>query len=189
MNLRHTLLLIGAQHPAWSSNPDDQLVRIFNEVTALAREELGAEGDNDDQKADWCSDEADKHNPPFSIIDSLTAQFGLTDIPPSDDGKVIAGFTGFVVPPSYIGSYNRVALSVTGRVTIAPGDTHALYASFSSIDDSGMTIHCPHETKEKALKRLAAFRTKVEEWHPFMPPEFSEWEAWARENGVTAELW
>lgn len=52
--------MIGAQHPAWSANPNDQLVRIFNDVTELAREAVGAKGKSDDQKADWCSRELEK---------------------------------------------------------------------------------------------------------------------------------
>jgi hypothetical protein len=129
---------------------------------------------------------------PYDTIHKLTAMFGLTDIEPSEDGKIVAGFKGFVVPPNYINSYNEVALHVQGRVTVAPpkdSGLFGLYASFTSIDDSGMTIHSPHESKEKALKRLEAFRAKVEEWHPFMPPEFSEWEEWAQQNGVTADKW
>ena len=123
----------------------------------------------------------------FKGIEEITKMFDLSDIPASDDG-VIAGFEGFVVPPSYISSYNQVALSVRGWVIIAPGELFGLYASFSSIDDSGMTIHSPHESKEKALKRLAAFRVKVEEWHPFMPPSLDEWYEWAQLNGVTVDL-
>lgn len=57
---RLTLCLIGAQHPAWSSDPDDKLVRIFNEVTDLARTAIGAVGADDDAKADWCGAEAAK---------------------------------------------------------------------------------------------------------------------------------
>jgi hypothetical protein len=56
---RKTLLKIGAQHPAWNANPNDNLVRIFNTVTAMAREAVGAVGENDDAKADWCEREAD----------------------------------------------------------------------------------------------------------------------------------
>lgn len=54
---RETLLQIGAQHPAWSATPNDKLVQIFNDVTALARESVGAIGLNDDEEADWCSKE------------------------------------------------------------------------------------------------------------------------------------
>jgi hypothetical protein len=57
---REALLTIGAQHPAWSANPNDNLVRIFNEVTKLARKTVGARGRSDDQKADWCSRELEK---------------------------------------------------------------------------------------------------------------------------------
>jgi len=57
---RKALLMIGAQHPAWSSKPNDQLVRIFNQVTELAREAVNAKGKDDDQKADWCSRELEK---------------------------------------------------------------------------------------------------------------------------------
>ena len=56
---RQTLLLIGAQHPASSSNPDDKLVQIFNQLTTLARAALGAVGDDEDDKADWCSAQAE----------------------------------------------------------------------------------------------------------------------------------
>lgn len=58
---RKALLHIGAQHPAWSSDPDDKLVRIFNDVTKHAREAVGAKGKTDDQKADWCSREFEKN--------------------------------------------------------------------------------------------------------------------------------
>lgn len=54
---RIALLSIGAQHPAFSTNSDDNLVRIFNSITANARLALGAIGNNDDEKADWCSKE------------------------------------------------------------------------------------------------------------------------------------
>lgn len=57
---RKTLLLIGAQHPAWDTNPEDKLVRIFNAVTAQAREAVGAIGADDDAKADWCEIEAER---------------------------------------------------------------------------------------------------------------------------------
>lgn len=57
---RITLLAIGAQHPAWSSNSDDKLVHIFNSITANARQVLGAIGKDDDEKADWCSKELEK---------------------------------------------------------------------------------------------------------------------------------
>jgi hypothetical protein len=57
---REALLMIGAQHPAWSTRPNDQLVRIFNDVTELAREAVGARGKSDDQKADWCSRQLEK---------------------------------------------------------------------------------------------------------------------------------
>ncbi len=60
MEFRKTLLLIGAQHPAWSANPNDNLVRIFNAVTAQAREAVCAVGKDDDEKADWCAAEAEK---------------------------------------------------------------------------------------------------------------------------------
>jgi len=62
-NNRKALLEIGAQHPAWSSNPDDALVRIFNAVISKAREAVGAEGDTDDQKADWCSQQMEDGAP------------------------------------------------------------------------------------------------------------------------------
>lgn len=51
---RTALLQIGAQHPAWSSNPDDKLVQIFNAVLSIAREAVEAVGQDDDAKADWC---------------------------------------------------------------------------------------------------------------------------------------
>ena len=57
---KKALLRIGAQHPAWSVNPDDKLVFIFNEVTALAREAVGAVGKDEDQKADWCTKQIQK---------------------------------------------------------------------------------------------------------------------------------
>lgn len=60
MTEREALLMIGAQHPAWNANPNDHLVRIFNDVTELAREVAGARGKTDDQKADWCSRELEK---------------------------------------------------------------------------------------------------------------------------------
>lgn len=56
---RMALLQIGAQHPAYSRVPDDNLVRIFNDVTALARLAVGAVGDDDDAKANWCSSQAE----------------------------------------------------------------------------------------------------------------------------------
>ncbi len=59
---RQVLLRIGAQHPAWSSNSEDKLVRIFNEVTATAREAVGAQGADDDAKADWCTNETERHS-------------------------------------------------------------------------------------------------------------------------------
>ena len=52
---RKALLQIGAQHPAWSKDKDDRLVKIFNDVTRTARESVGAIGVDDDEKADWCS--------------------------------------------------------------------------------------------------------------------------------------
>lgn len=55
--LRQALLQIGSQHPAWSSNPNDKLVDIFNQVTATARKAVGAVGAGDDAKADWCADQ------------------------------------------------------------------------------------------------------------------------------------
>lgn len=58
---RFTLLKIGAQHPAWSSNPDDKLVQIFNLVLATAREAVGAQGADDDAKADWCEHAAEEY--------------------------------------------------------------------------------------------------------------------------------
>ncbi|RDJ34935.1 MAG: hypothetical protein DWQ19_08865 [Crenarchaeota archaeon] len=61
MSYRKALLLIGSQHPAWSSK-DDNLVRIFNELTAHAREAVGAVGINDDMKAEWCANELDRMN-------------------------------------------------------------------------------------------------------------------------------
>jgi hypothetical protein len=57
---RKALLFIGAQHPAWSANPEDKLVKVFNDMTALAREALRAEGADDDAKADWCSKQLEK---------------------------------------------------------------------------------------------------------------------------------
>jgi hypothetical protein len=59
-NQRKALLRIGAQHPAWSSNPNDALVRIFNDITKIAREAVDAKGKSDNQKADWCSRELEK---------------------------------------------------------------------------------------------------------------------------------
>lgn len=55
---RKTLESIGAQHPAWSSNKDDKLVLIFNDITAMAREAVNAVGRDDDEKADWCAGNA-----------------------------------------------------------------------------------------------------------------------------------
>jgi hypothetical protein len=55
MNHYITLLSIGAQHPAWSSNPDDKLVSLFNQITAKARNSVNAVGMDDDEKAEWCS--------------------------------------------------------------------------------------------------------------------------------------
>jgi hypothetical protein len=56
---RKTLLTIGAQHPAWNADPNDNLVRIFNDVTRTAREAVGAVGNDDDAKADWCENQLD----------------------------------------------------------------------------------------------------------------------------------
>lgn len=126
---------------------------------------------------------------PYDTIDKLTAGFNLVETPASKDGKILAGFEGFVVPSDYINSYNRVALAVRALITLAPNGLYNLCAGFSSFDDSGMTVHSPHESKEKALNRLKAFRAKVEEWHPFMPPSFDEWSEWAKQNGVTVDCW
>lgn len=52
---RQRLLSIGAQHPA--TPLDDPLVRLFNELTANARLAVGAIGNDEDEKADWCSRE------------------------------------------------------------------------------------------------------------------------------------
>jgi hypothetical protein len=60
VDYRKVLLLIGSQHPAWSSDPNDKLVQIFNAVTAQAREAVEAQGKTDDAKADWCSAEYEK---------------------------------------------------------------------------------------------------------------------------------
>jgi hypothetical protein len=57
---RKTLLLIGCQTPAWSSNPNDKLVQIFNDITASARESVGAVGADDIAKAEWCSQTFEK---------------------------------------------------------------------------------------------------------------------------------
>lgn len=57
---RLALLKIGAQHPAWSSNEQDGTVRLCNQLMAMARAAVGAEGRNDDAKADWCSREAER---------------------------------------------------------------------------------------------------------------------------------
>jgi hypothetical protein len=57
---RIALLSIGAQHPAWSTRPDDKLVAIFNGITSNARSAVGAIGNDDDEKADWCSAELEK---------------------------------------------------------------------------------------------------------------------------------
>jgi hypothetical protein len=48
------LLRIGSQHPAWSANPGDPLVRTFNAMAVTAREAVAAKGADDDEKADWC---------------------------------------------------------------------------------------------------------------------------------------
>jgi hypothetical protein len=56
---REALLQIGAEHPAWSKNPDDVLVKLFNRVTRIARDAVNAKGYDDDAKADWCSNELD----------------------------------------------------------------------------------------------------------------------------------
>ena len=58
---RTTLLRIGSQTPAWAKDPHDHLVRIFNTVTAIAREAVGAQGQGEHEKADWCSDQLTRH--------------------------------------------------------------------------------------------------------------------------------
>lgn len=70
---REALLAIGAQHPAWSANPDDNLVRIFNDVTKQARDAVGAKGATEEQKADWCSQELEGSQPPLK-------RYGVTSI-------------------------------------------------------------------------------------------------------------
>jgi hypothetical protein len=57
--LRQALLLIGAQHPVWNKGMEsyDALV---NGWLASARAAVGAEGADDDAKADWCSREAER---------------------------------------------------------------------------------------------------------------------------------
>ena len=126
---------------------------------------------------------------PYDTINKITEMYALSEIPASEDGLHVAGFKGFVVPPSYVNSYNRAALSVRGRVTVAPEDMFALFGGVSSIDDSGISIFGPHETKEKALKRLAAWREKIDEWHPFMPPTIKELQEWGQHWKVVIQLW
>ena len=124
---------------------------------------------------------------PYDTMDKLTEMFALVDT--SDNDGIIAGFSGFVVPPEYIHPYGKVALAVSGSVTVAHKGTFHLNASFVSGDDSGLAIYAPFESQDKALKRLASFREFVDEWHPFMPPTFEWWEEWAQKNGVTANAW
>ncbi len=57
---RKALLRIGAHHPAFSVDEKDKLAQYFNNVTKIAREAVGAVGNDEDQKADWCSDQLEQ---------------------------------------------------------------------------------------------------------------------------------
>ncbi|MAG28095.1 hypothetical protein CMI47_21425 [Candidatus Pacearchaeota archaeon] len=136
----------------------------------------------------------------FEGIDTITKMFAL-EVIQGDDKGVFGGFKGFVVPPSYIFHYQRAALSLTARVTVATANQKefdksiptltpvCFIASVSSIDDSGVSFFGPAEAKDKAFKRLEAFRTLIDEWHPFMPATLEELEQWGRRNGITVDKW
>ena len=125
----------------------------------------------------------------FQGIEKIAEMFALSDVPASSDGKIVGGFQGFVVPPDYIHPYGKPALSLVARVTIAPNDTFMFTASVASIDDSGVSFFGPHETKEKAQKRLAMFRELIDEWHPLMPSTLEDLEKWGQRAGVHVDKW
>ena len=129
----------------------------------------------------------------FDGIEKIAEMFALSDIPASEDGKILGGFQGFVVPPDFIHAYGKPALSLTARVTIAPAQkldksVVVFFASVSSIDDSGLSFFGPAESKEKAMKRLDAFRVLMTEWHPNMPP-MATLEEWGQRWQVALSPW
>ena len=68
------LLIIGAQHPAFSNNPNNPLVNLFNDITKRARTALCATGNTDDERAEWCSKQLEK-----MAIHPLPRKVGIFD--------------------------------------------------------------------------------------------------------------
>lgn len=127
---RKALLLIGAQHPAWSADADDKLVRIFNQLTAQAREAVGAVGANEDKKADWCSREAEKPTKTKAEIDRELAIIELAREEHGRDGEC----------------------EIDDGATLSEGDDNGTYVqawvwvSFEGtpFDKESMRLTCPH---------------------------------------------
>lgn len=117
----------------------------------------------------------------MSEIQQITDMFKLVD---TDQG-----FKGFVVPPSYIGSYGSAALSIVAKVVAAPNDLYVFKGTIASIDDSGVLFFGQPVKREKAHIQMLRFRDFIEDWHPLLPPEFRSLEEWAQHFGLRIEQW
>lgn len=100
------------------------------------------------------------------------------------------GFEGLLVPNhDYVCAYNQAAVGVYGKLLFysTTEDEVSFIGSINSFDDSSAVAHGPCETKEKAKKRCASFKSFIEEYHPMMPPK-EAFTYWCMKNGCTPDI-
>lgn len=130
-------------------------------------------------------------NEDIDLIEQTTALFALRTV---EREYATVAFKGLLAPSEhYVNSYGRAALHVEGRVWKHPKEknedlAYQFHGAFSSVDDSGLTFHGPHENEMSATKRYQAFEAFIRESHPMMPT-LEEVEAWGKRNGVHPDLW
>ncbi len=124
------------------------------------------------------------------LIKQATALFALRTV---EREHATIAFEGLLSPTeSYVESYGEAALHVHGRVWKSPKEKNEnlaywFHGAFSSIDDSHLTFHGPHENEASATKRYHAFEAFIREFHPKMPT-LEEVELWGHRNGVHTDL-
>jgi hypothetical protein len=127
----------------------------------------------------------------FDLIEKVTDMFALRTV---EREYTTLAFEGLLAPTeSYVISYGKAALVVTGRVWKHPKEkdenlAYEFHGSFSSIDDSGMTFFGPKEGEDGATKRYHAFEAFIRESHPMMPT-LEQVKLWGIRNGVHPDLW
>jgi hypothetical protein len=115
-------------------------------------------------------------------IEEITKLFALVE----DENA--PSFKGYLAPSqSYVWAYNQAALTVYGKIIPYGVELYAFSGAISSIDDSCMPFFGPTESKEKASKRLLAFKSLIQDWHPRMP-DLTTIDSWCQSNGVTYQL-